>query len=324
MPELRAAFGIAIGAFFFHPHGAGQDQVGGLGGNGGVDVRDDDEVFRVAPAWQDFLHDVRPGVHVVAGLGPIHVEDAVLEHAALLHRVKTDFLLNGAGRQFPDLLCGGAVLGVGHYHVGGQTVGEGADLPSSATSRGLAGQREGAVARFADLAGEQVDVVDQVVGPHPACVLVETHGPERHDLAFGISIEFSQGLEAFRGNAGLFRGTFQGVGFDERSELLEGHVGPGIGLVGILRLFFPWIVRTQAVADVIGAFGEAGVLADEILIDRTAFNDVVGNVIEDQQVGLRLEYHGNIGQFETAMLEGRQHGDFHVRLAQAPVGDPAP
>ncbi|MNL87916.1 hypothetical protein D3C87_2173350 [compost metagenome] len=65
-------------------------------------------------------------------------------------------------------------------------------------------------------------------------------------------------------------------------------------------------------------------LANEILIDRTAFNDVVGDVIEDQQVGLRLEYHGNIGQFETAMLEGRQHGDFHVRLAQAPVGDPAP
>ncbi|MNV83643.1 hypothetical protein D3C71_1774600 [compost metagenome] len=65
----------------------------------------------------------------------------------------------------------------------------------------MAGERERAVTRFADLAGEQMDVVDQVVGPDPTGMLVETHGPERHDLAFRVGIEFSQGLEAFRWHA---------------------------------------------------------------------------------------------------------------------------
>ncbi|MNE43010.1 hypothetical protein D3C80_1371640 [compost metagenome] len=127
-------------------------------------------------------------MHVVAGLGPVHIEHAVLEHAALLHGVKTDLFLEGPGRQLPDLFGGGAVLGVGHHQVSGQTVREGPDLAGGATGRGLAGEREGAVARLADLAGEQVDVVDQVVGPHPTGVLVEAHGPERHHFALGVGV----------------------------------------------------------------------------------------------------------------------------------------
>ncbi|MNL47043.1 hypothetical protein D3C87_1698090 [compost metagenome] len=64
--------------------------------------------------------------------------------------------------------------------------------------------------------------------------------------------------------------------------------------------------------------------ANEVLVDRASFNDVIGDVVKDHQIGLRLEHHGNVGQFEAAVFEGRQHDNFHMGLAQAPVGDPAP
>ncbi|MNI29245.1 hypothetical protein D3C73_830600 [compost metagenome] len=140
VPELGAALGVAESAFLFHPHCARQDQVGGLGRHGGVDVRDNHEIIRVAPAGQHFLHDVGPGMHVVAGLGPVDIEYAVLEHATLLHGVETDFLLDGALGQFPDFFRRGAVLGIGHHQVGRQPVGEGADFPCGAAGRGLARQ----------------------------------------------------------------------------------------------------------------------------------------------------------------------------------------
>ncbi|MNE43013.1 hypothetical protein D3C80_1371670 [compost metagenome] len=140
-------------------------------------------------------------MHVVAGLGPVHVEYAILEHAALLNGVKTDLFLDGPGRQLPDFFRSGTVFGIGHHQVGGQAVREGPDFTGGAAGGRLAGEGEGAVARFADLAGKQVNVVDQVVGPDATGMLVETHGPERYDLAFRVGIKLGQGLEAFRWHA---------------------------------------------------------------------------------------------------------------------------
>ena len=37
-------------------------------------------------------------------------------------------------------------------------------------------------------------------------------------------------------------------------------------------------------------------------------DDVVGDEVEDGQVGLRLEDHGDVGQVEAAVLEGGEHG----------------
>ena len=324
VPELRAALGIAEGAFLLHPHGAGQDQVGGLGRDGGVDVGDDHEVVRVAPTGQHFLHHVGTGLHVVADLGPVDVEHAVLEHPALLHGVEADLLLDGAGRHLPDLLRGFPVLRVGHHQVGGEPVGEGADLARGAAGRGLAGEREGAVARFADLPGEQVDVVDQVVRPDPSGVLVEAHGPERHHLALGVGVEFGEGLQALGRHAAFACGALQGIGLDELGEGLEVDVAPGVGLVGVLRLLLQRVVRAQAVADVLGAMGEAHVALDEVAVHRAALDDVVGDVVEDDQVGLRLEHHGQVGQLEAAVLEGGQHRDLDLRRAEPAVGDPRP
>ena len=51
---------------------------------------------------------------------------------------------------------------------------------------------------------------------------------------------------------------------------------------------------------------------------------MVGNGIEDREIGLRLEHHLDVGEVERAVLEGREHGDAHVRRAEPAVGDPAP
>ena len=57
---------------------------------------------------------------------------------------------------------------------------------------GWPGQRERAVPRLGDLPGQQVDVVDEVVGPDAADVLVEAHGPERHHLGLGVGVELRE------------------------------------------------------------------------------------------------------------------------------------
>ncbi|MNL20111.1 hypothetical protein D3C87_1413440 [compost metagenome] len=229
--------------------------------------------------------------------------------------MEPDLFLDGARRQFPDFFRRGAMLRIGHHQIGRQTMGERAHFPRRSAGRRLARQGERTVARLADFSGQQVDVVDQVVGPHTPGVLVETHGPERNHLALGVGIQFGQCLEALGWHPGFLRGAFQGVGFDEGGELLEVDVGPGVRFVGIFGLHLQRIIGTQTVADVIGAFGEFGVLADKVFVDRAAFNDVIGDVVENEQVSLRLEYHRNVGQFKTAMFERREHGHFHIRLA---------
>jgi hypothetical protein len=53
-----------------------------------------------------------------------------------------------------------------------------------------------------DLAGQQVDVVDHVVGPGAAGVLVEAHGPEGDHLLLRVGIQLGQLLELVLGHAG--------------------------------------------------------------------------------------------------------------------------
>ena len=193
-PELGAPLGVAVGALLLDPHRGGQDQVGGLAGGGRVDVGDDDEVLRVAVAGQPLLHQVRGGLDVVVHLHPVDVDLAVLEVAVLLHGVRADPVGDGARRQLPDLLGVRPVLGVRHLQVGRQAVGEGADLAGGAAGRGLAGQREGRVAGLGDLSGQEVQVVDEVVRPGAAGVLVEAHGPERHHLDVRVGVELGERL----------------------------------------------------------------------------------------------------------------------------------
>ncbi|MNM89426.1 hypothetical protein D3C81_1016570 [compost metagenome] len=169
-----------------------------------------------------------------------------------------------------------------------------------------------------------MDVVNQVIRPDAPRVLVKAHGPEGDHLALRVRIQFGQGLELLGRHAGFLGGTLKGVRFYERRELLKVDVTPGVRLGRILGLHLQWVIGTQAVADVIRTFGKFGVFADKILVDRAAFNDVVGNVIEDEKISLWLEHHGDVSQLKTAMLKGRQYGHLDVGLTQSAIRHPAP
>ena len=333
-PELAAALGIAEGPFLFHPHRAGQDQVGRHRRQRGVAVRHHDEVARITEARVTLLVEVGPGLHVVGGAGPVEVQHPVLEHAVLLHGVKTHLAAQRALGQRPVLLGRRAVLRVGDQHVGRQPVREGAGLARRAAGAGLAGQAERAVAGFTDLAHQQVDVVDHVVGPGAARVLVETHRPVRRDLGLGVGVRLSQGQQLVLGHTAQLRGVVQRVGADELLEVFEADrrgchrvaLGLAIGarVAVVAGHHFKRVVGAQAVADVGHALAEVDVLPDEVFVDCAGADDVVADVVQDRQVGLRLEQQLGIGHLAAAVREGRQHVHLDVLGGQPPVGDAAP
>ena len=82
--------------------------------------------------------------------------------------------------------------------------------------------------------------------------------------------------------------------------------------------------RPQAVADIGRALHEGGMVVDEVLVDPSGRDDVVGDVIEDGEVGARLEYDRNVGEIHAAMGEGRQHRDLDMRMAEPAVGQTRP
>ncbi len=323
VPELGAALCVAVGPLFLHPHGGGQDEVSGLGGNSRVRVRDHDEVARVAIARQAIGIHVGAGLHVVVAHHPVGVELAILEHAILQHGVVTHLLRNGAFRQFPDLLGDGAMLGIGHHHVGWQTVGKGAYFPRGTARRRLASQGEGARARLGDLAGQQVDVVAEVVGPDTASMLVETHGPVRDHLLARISIELGQFFQLLFGDAGELGDRLHIVVGHELGKFFEGHRS-GIATVRVLRFLLQRVGRTQTITDVGGTFLEHGVLVDEVPVHLVVLNDVVGDIVEDRQIGLGREDDAVIRQFEAAVLESGEHVHLHIRVGEAAIGHPRP
>jgi hypothetical protein len=70
-------------------------------------------------------------------LDPVEVEHTVLQHPFLEDGVEAGLGIQEAMGQLPDFLGVGAVLGVGHHHVGGQALGERPYLPRRAAGRGL-------------------------------------------------------------------------------------------------------------------------------------------------------------------------------------------
>ena len=250
MPEVRTALGIAVGAFLLDPHRGRQDQVGRKRRHRGIGVGNDDEIFGIAEARIGLLVDVGAGLQIVVDLNPIGIEQAVLQHPALQHRVIAGLVGNGALGQLPDLLRHVAVRLVGDDHVGGQPVREGADLARGAAGRGLAGQRERAVAGLGNLPGQQMNVVDEVIAPDAAGVLVEPHGPEADHLGLRISVELGQRLEPVERHAGHLGRLLQRVVGNELRIVIEVDIGRIIGLGGAGRLLLQRVFGTQPIADV--------------------------------------------------------------------------
>ena len=192
VPEVGPPLGVAVGAFLLDPHRGRQDEVGRHRGDGRIGVGDHDEVRGVAVARIGLVVGVRRRLEVVVAHDPVGVELAVLEHAVLLHGVVADLAGQEALRELPDVLGVLAVLGIGDLHVGRKAMREGADLARRAAGGRLPGERERAVAGLRDLPGQEVEVVDHVVRPHAADVLVEPHGPERHHLGLRVGVELGE------------------------------------------------------------------------------------------------------------------------------------
>ena len=63
---------------------------------------------------------------------------------------------------------------------------------------------------------------------------------------------------------------------------------------------------------------------DEVLVDPPGRDDVVGDVVQDRQIRARLEHDRDVGEIGASVGEGREHRHLHMRMAQAPVGEPRP
>ena len=84
------------------------------------------------------------------------------------------------------------------------------------------------------------------------------------------------------------------------------------------------MLRAQAIADIGVAEAEPHVLSDKGLIHTIGLNNVVGDEVEDRQIGLRREDETVVRQVIAAMLIGREHRDIDMWSGEATVGDPGP
>ena len=155
-------------------------------------------------------------------------------------------------------------------------------------------------------------------------MLVETHGPERHHLAVGISVEFGQSLESVSWNAGELRRVIKRIGRDELGVFLIAYGLCTVGIVGVFSRLLQRMLWTQTVADVSVAELEVAVFGDKVLVDSPRADDVVSDVIENGQVGLRLESQRHVRQLVRTVLEGRQHGHLYTRRGQTPISHARP
>ena len=169
-----------------------------------------------------------------------------------------------------------------------------------------------------------MQIVDEVVDPDAAGVLIHTHGPESHHLLVRVRIDLCEPPEPVRRHTGFGHRPLERVGPHILDELLVAHVRPGIRIGPVLGIALARVVRAQSVTDIVNCQVEADMFVDEVLVDRPGSDDVIGNVIEDDNVGIGLHYHRQIGQFERSMLEHRQHCHLGALVRQAPIGNPGP
>ena len=170
-----------------------------------------------------------------------------------------------------------------------------------AAGGGLTGEREGAVARFGNLTHQQVHIVAETVDPDAAGVLVEAHGPVGRDLLVGIRIGFGQFQQFLLRDLGELGGVLQRVGLDRFGVLFEADLGQRTA-AGVLGRFLARIAGAQSIADIRCSLGKVDVLVYKLLVVGFVLDDVVGDIVEDRQIGLRFEHHTIVGQFEASMF----------------------
>lgn len=178
------------------------------------------------------------------------------------------------------------MLGVGHHHVGRQPIVRRAHLARGATGARLAGEAQGIQSWPADLAGDEVQVGDEVVHPRAAHVLVDAHAPQTHGAARQVPVDAGQRRDLFHRHAGDVAHALRRVVGEEGAQLVEAarprHV--------FERVTFGLLVEA-AVADglhVFNAAAEHHVLVDERLLDASRGHEQVQDPVGERQVGAGL------------------------------------
>ena len=182
-------------------------------------------------------------------------------------------------------------------------MGECPNFTRRTTGGRLTGQGERTTAWLGDLAGQQVQVIHQVVGPYATRMLVKAHRPVGDHFFLRIGIQLRQLLQLIFRHTGHFCGFLQRVLRDKRFVLVEAHRLRGVG-ARILRRFFQRMRWTQTITNVGRPFTQVDVFAEEILIYRIVLNDVIGDIVEDHQIALRRKDDAVIRQLKATMLEG--------------------
>ena len=96
-----------------------------------------------------------------------------------------------------------AVGGVRDFAVW-QAIRQRADFADRAAGAGLARQRERAVTGGRNLARQQMQIVDQILHPRAARMLIDAHAPERHHLLARIAVHRREPADIGGGNADQF------------------------------------------------------------------------------------------------------------------------
>src|ERR1700709_2354938 len=91
-----------------------------------------------------------------------------------------------------------------------------------------------------------------------------------------------------------------GVGFEVGRRGLAGIGGAG-------SIFLQLVVGAQAVTDIGLRLQEQRVVADEFLVHPAGGDDVVGDEVQDREVGARLKDHRQVCEVGTAVSVGGQH-----------------
>ncbi len=152
-----------------------------------------------------------------------------------------------------------------------QNMTETAALAYAATGIGLAGERETVGARFQELAGEDMQIVDQVVGPDSLFTLIDAHGPHTHCS----------------------------LGGGKPAGCLADILGRGFATHGPRRLFrcvigHEFLVFLEIDFDFL-SLTKCRVFIDKILIIEFFFNNDIGHGIEQGQISARIELDMEIG-----------------------------
>ena len=301
------------------PGGGRQHQVGDLGGGCRIDVRHHQKPAVAGPA----VDPVQVGERHprIGGLHPHHLDVAAVEGAKHVDRVVAGLGWDGALGQTPDLLGQVSVLLLAHHHVGGEPVGERSHLAHGATGRGLAGQAERVGARTADLAGQQMQIGDQVVHPGATGVLVDPHAPQAHRASGLVAVDLGERRDLLLGNAR------EGAHLLRRVVLEKaGHLRQRGALRPVLEGVTLGLVAVTAPADlfeVLDAALEDDVLFDEGAVELALLDQQMEDAVGQRQIGAGDELDVEVGVVGGRRAPGGDVDDPHPWIVALVLEDAA-